>query len=136
MDGRSVRDTAEEMGITLEIATVSNSSEVQTAAEALIARGVIGDFRAPDIMRFGITPLYLGEADMDRAASVLAEVLEGAGFTVERRGDLVTARLAIGADHDGVAVEAVLGGVQAGRHREPQVQRWCRLEGRDGLARS
>src|SRR6056297_3966799 len=45
------------------------------AMQALIARGVIGDFRAPDIMRFGITPLYLDEADIDRAAAVLAEVL-------------------------------------------------------------
>jgi kynureninase len=44
--------------------------------QALIARGVIGDFRAPDIMRFGITPLYLDEADIDRAATVLAEVLD------------------------------------------------------------
>jgi kynureninase len=45
------------------------------AMQALIARGVIGDFRAPDIMRFGITPLYLDEADIDRAAAVLAEVV-------------------------------------------------------------
>jgi len=45
------------------------------AMQALIARGVIGDFRAPDIMRFGITPLYLDEADIDRATAVLAEVL-------------------------------------------------------------
>ncbi|MEL6517744.1 MAG: aminotransferase class V-fold PLP-dependent enzyme, partial [Pseudomonadota bacterium] len=45
--------------------------------QAMIARGVIGDFRAPDILRFGITPLYLGEADIDRAVEVLAEVLDG-----------------------------------------------------------
>ncbi|GGL61652.1 kynureninase [Wenxinia marina] len=45
--------------------------------QALIARGVIGDFRGPDILRFGITPLYLDEGDIDRAVSVLAEVMDG-----------------------------------------------------------
>jgi len=44
--------------------------------QALIDRGVIGDFRAPDIMRFGITPLYIDEADIDRAVKVIAEVME------------------------------------------------------------
>ncbi|CAH1688822.1 Kynureninase [Hyphomicrobiales bacterium] len=44
--------------------------------QALIARGVIGDFRAPDSMRFGFTPLYLGAADIDKAVAVLAEVLD------------------------------------------------------------
>ncbi|WP_328730438.1 kynureninase [Streptomyces jietaisiensis] len=40
----------------------------------LIARGVVGDFRAPDVLRFGFTPLYLGFAEVERAARVLAEV--------------------------------------------------------------
>jgi kynureninase len=44
--------------------------------QALIARGVIGDFRAPDIMRFGLTPLYLDVDDVIAAARVLQEVLE------------------------------------------------------------
>jgi kynureninase len=48
------------------------------AIQALIARGVIGDFRAPDIMRFGIAPLYLDEGDIDRAAAVIGEVMQGA----------------------------------------------------------
>ncbi len=43
--------------------------------QALIAHGVIGDFRAPDILRFGITPLTLDFDDIDRAAQVLAEIL-------------------------------------------------------------
>ena len=45
------------------------------AMQALIAQGVIGDFRAPDIMRFGITPLYLDESDIRRAVDVLEDVL-------------------------------------------------------------
>jgi len=43
--------------------------------QALIARGVIGDFRAPDILRFGFTPLYLSYAQVWDAVSHLAEVL-------------------------------------------------------------
>ncbi|MEL6587283.1 MAG: kynureninase [Pseudomonadota bacterium] len=43
--------------------------------QALIARGVIGDFRAPDILRFGFTPLFLSEADVDTALGHLAEIL-------------------------------------------------------------
>jgi kynureninase len=44
--------------------------------QALIGRGVIGDFRAPDLMRFGFAPLYNSFADMVRAAEILAEILE------------------------------------------------------------
>ena len=44
--------------------------------QALIARGVIGDFRAPDVLRFGFTPLYLGWADAWDAAEHLAQVME------------------------------------------------------------
>ena len=43
--------------------------------QALIARGVIGDVRAPDLLRFGFTPLYLCEDDVVRAAVLLGEVM-------------------------------------------------------------
>jgi kynureninase len=45
------------------------------AMQAMIERGVIGDFRAPDLMRFGFTPLYLGYADVWDAVDVLTDVL-------------------------------------------------------------
>ncbi len=44
--------------------------------QALIARGVIGDFREPDILRFGMTPLYLRFTDIWDAIEILKTVLE------------------------------------------------------------
>ena len=52
--------------------------------QALIEAGVIGDFRAPDIARFGLTPLYLRFEEVWRAVDICAEIL-GAGRWREPR---------------------------------------------------
>ena len=49
--------------------------EAHAIMQALIERGVIGDFRAPDILRCGFTPLYVGFEDVWWAAEALGEVL-------------------------------------------------------------
>lgn len=48
--------------------------------QALIAEGVIGDFRAPDILRFGFTPLYIGTAEVDRAVGILTRIMAVRGW--------------------------------------------------------
>lgn len=45
------------------------------AMQALISEGVIGDFRAPNIMRFGFTPLYIDESDVIAAVDILQRIL-------------------------------------------------------------
>ncbi len=44
--------------------------------QALIARRVIGDFRSPDLMRFGFAPLYCAYGEIVRAAEILADILK------------------------------------------------------------
>lgn len=49
--------------------------DAHALCQALIAGGVIGDFRDPDILRFGLTPLYLGHEDLWRAGEILRDVI-------------------------------------------------------------
>jgi kynureninase len=48
--------------------------------QALIAEGVIGDFRSPDILRFGFTPLYIDEDDVARAVNIFARIMDLASW--------------------------------------------------------
>lgn len=50
---------------------------------ALIDRDVIGDFRAPDVMRFGFTPLYIDEDDVMKAVRILEEVMSSKAWDNE-----------------------------------------------------
>jgi kynureninase len=50
--------------------------EAYAVVQALIARGVVGDFREPDIVRLGVSPMYLTHADVLRGVEHLREVLE------------------------------------------------------------
>ncbi|MFM7348239.1 MAG: kynureninase [Erythrobacter sp.] len=74
-------------GVALELVSPARSDErgsqlsfrhpeAYAICQALIARGVIGDFRAPDVLRLGFAPAYLTFADMAAAARHLAVVLE------------------------------------------------------------
>lgn len=81
------RQCLAERGVALELASPADAAErgsqlsfrhreAYAICQALIARGVIGDFRDPDILRFGFAPAYLRFEDMAQAARHLAEVLE------------------------------------------------------------
>ena len=55
---------------------MEDGDEAYAVMQALIARGVVGDFRAPNILRFGFAPLYLRMVDAWDAAEHVAEVLQ------------------------------------------------------------
>lgn len=58
--------------------------DAHAICQALIERGVIGDFRAPDVVRFGLTPLYLGFADVFRAGEILAAIVADGSYRADR----------------------------------------------------
>ena len=58
--------------------------------QALIARGVIGDYREPAIMRFGFTPLYTSFADVWDAVEILRQILDQQDYDVAARRGAVT----------------------------------------------
>lgn len=65
-------------------------AEAPAVMAELISRGVVGDLRRPDVLRFGFTPLYVGFRDAERAARVLGEVLaEIPAEAVGRAGDVL-----------------------------------------------
>ena len=51
--------------------------EAYAVVQALMARGVVGDFREPDLVRLGFAPLYVSHLDAARAAVAVAEVVDG-----------------------------------------------------------
>jgi len=88
-----VEATCGEYGVTLEGPRqgAQRGSQVSFAHEhayeimqALIDRGVIGDFRAPDVMRFGFTPLYVGYRDVWNAVAILRDILATGSWKDER----------------------------------------------------
>ncbi len=58
--------------------------------QALIARGVIGDYREPQIMRFGFTPLYTRFVDVWDAVDILTQILDNQAFDRHATKDAVT----------------------------------------------
>ena len=54
------------------------------AVQALIARGVVGDYREPEVMRFGVTPLYLGYSDIWHAVQHLKAMLQNREWDQEK----------------------------------------------------
>jgi kynureninase len=53
-------------------------------SQALIDRGVIGDFRDPDVLRLGLTPLYLSHEDVWRAGDIIGDVVRSEAWRQDR----------------------------------------------------
>jgi kynureninase len=68
---RSVTPAGEDRGSQVSLSCV----DAERVMAELVARGVVGDHRPPDLLRFGFTPLYTRFADALRAAEILGEIL-------------------------------------------------------------
>lgn len=90
-----IEAVAERTGAELELASPRDPSRrgsqvslrherAYEVVQALIARGVIGDFRSPDLCRFGFAPLYLRYVDVLRAVEHLADVLRSREYLEAR----------------------------------------------------
>jgi kynureninase len=64
--------------------SLTRADSAYAIVQALIARGVVGDFRAPDVLRFGFTPLYTRFVDVWDAVEHLHDVLETNEWQHER----------------------------------------------------
>lgn len=71
IDLRSPRD-GEQRGSQVSLA----HEQAYAVMQALIARGIVGDFRAPDILRFGFAPLYIRYVDVWDSVVALRTILE------------------------------------------------------------
>ena len=58
--------------------------------QALIARGVVGDYREPAIMRFGFTPLYTSYTEVWDAVEILRQILDDTAYDIAAKRDAVT----------------------------------------------
>lgn len=58
--------------------------------QALIERGVVGDYREPGIMRFGFTPLYTSYADVWNAVEILRDILDHKKYDANIQRNAVT----------------------------------------------
>jgi kynureninase len=71
-------------GSQVSFARQADEGAAYAIVQALIARGVTGDFRAPDVLRFGFTPLYTRFVDVWDAVEQLRQVLESGEWRQER----------------------------------------------------
>jgi kynureninase len=79
----TTRDSARR-GSQISFAARSEIGDGYALMQALIGAGVIGDFRAPNILRFGMTPLYLSFGDVFKAAAIVNRLVENEAWSDQR----------------------------------------------------